>query len=67
MNVEPWVLIAIGAALAQTLRNTLAQTISSRITATLNSWSRFTFCLPFATIAAILRCSGSGGRGMQLR
>ena len=53
MNVEAWVLIAIVAALAQTLRNTLAQTISSRITATLNSWSRFTFCLPFAAIAAI--------------
>ena len=53
VSLEPWVAIAIAAALAQTLRNSVAQTISGGITATLNSWARFTFCLPFAAIAAV--------------
>lgn len=50
-----WVLLAIGAALAQTTRNVVAQTISSDISPALNSWSRFAFCLPFAaaTCAAV--------------
>ena len=49
MEIELWVVLAIAAALAQTTRNAVAQTISSSISAALNSWSRFTFCLPFAT------------------
>lgn len=54
MSLELWGVLAIGAALAQTLRNLVAQRISSQISATLNSWSRFAFCLPFAT----LTCAG---------
>ena len=49
--IEFWVFLAVGAALFQTARNALAQTISSRISPALNSWSRFAFCLPFAAIA----------------
>lgn len=49
--VELWFVLACVAALAQTTRNALAQSLSSSISATLNSWSRFAFCLPFAALA----------------
>ncbi|MGY8737420.1 MAG: EamA family transporter [bacterium] len=52
-GIELWVVLALGGGVAQTLRNVTAQTISSDISATLNSWSRFTFCLPYAALAAI--------------
>lgn len=60
MNIELWVVLAIGAALAQTTRNAVAQSISARISPALNSWSRFTFCLPFAalTCAAVVASNG---------
>jgi len=50
MAIELWVVLAIGAAVAQTTRNAVAQSVSSRISPALNSWSRFTFCLPFAAL-----------------
>jgi drug/metabolite transporter (DMT)-like permease len=51
MSVELWVVLAVTAAVAQTTRNAIAQSISSQISPALNSWSRFAFCLPFATVA----------------
>lgn len=51
MHIELWVVLAIGAALAQTTRNAIAQSVSAEISAALNSWSRFAFCLPFAAFA----------------
>ncbi len=50
-GIEPWALLALGGGLAQTARNALAQSVSAKISPTLNSWSRFTFCLPYATLA----------------
>ena len=60
MGIELWVVLAIGAALAQTTRNVIAQSVSAKISPALNSWSRFTFCLPFAalTCAAVVASSG---------
>lgn len=60
IGVELWVVLAIAAALAQTTRNAAAQTISSRISATLNSWSRFTFCLPFAAATCAIVVAREG-------
>jgi drug/metabolite transporter (DMT)-like permease len=55
MGLELWVVLAIGAALAQTTRNAVAQRVSSKISPALNSWSRFVFCLPLAaTTAAVV-------------
>lgn len=51
MQIELWVVLAIGAALAQTTRNAVAQSLSAKISPALNSWSRFTFCLPLAAFA----------------
>jgi drug/metabolite transporter (DMT)-like permease len=51
MHIELWVVLAIGAALAQTTRNAVAQSVSAEISPALNSWSRFAFCLPFAAFA----------------
>ncbi len=58
--VELWVVLAIAAALAQTTRNAAAQTIASRISATLNSWSRFAFCLPFAAVTCAVVVARGG-------
>jgi drug/metabolite transporter (DMT)-like permease len=60
IGIELWVGLAIGAALAQTTRNLVAQTISSKISPALNSWSRFAFCLPFAAIACGWTVSQNG-------
>ena len=48
-----WAGLALLGGLAQTTRNATAQTISRRISPTLNSWSRFAFCLPWAAIAVV--------------
>lgn len=60
MGMELWVVLAIGAALSQTTRNAVAQSVSAKISPALNSWSRFTFCLPFAalTCAAVVAIKG---------
>ncbi len=60
IGVELWVGLAIIAALGQTTRNALAQSISSRISPALNSWSRFTFCLPFAAATCAVVVSQGG-------
>ncbi len=60
MGFELWVVLAVGAALAQTTRNAVAQSVATKISPALNSWSRFTFCLPFAAItcAAVVAVQG---------
>ena len=60
LGLELWVVLAVAAALAQTTRNAAAQTIASRIPATLNSWSRFAFCLPFAAVTCAVIVARSG-------
>jgi drug/metabolite transporter (DMT)-like permease len=52
MHPELWVGLAVAAALAQTTRNAVARSLASRISPALNSWARFTFCLPFAACAS---------------
>jgi len=60
MGVELWIVLAIAAALAQTARNTAAQSLAMRISPALNSWSRFTFCLPFAAATAAIVTATDG-------
>lgn len=48
-----WVVLAVLAALFQTARNALAQSVASRISPALNSWSRFAFSLPWASLALL--------------
>jgi drug/metabolite transporter (DMT)-like permease len=60
MSVELWVVLAIGAAFAQTARNAIAQSVSAQISPALNSWSRFAFCLPFAALACALVVASKG-------
>ncbi len=55
-----WVGLALVAALAQTTRNALAQSLSGKISPALNSWSRFAFCLPYAGAACAAAVIGSG-------
>ena len=43
-----WVVIALGAGVLQTVRNGLARSLSGVLPATVVSWSRFAFNLPFA-------------------
>ena len=49
-----WGVLALIGGIAQTTRNATAQTVSSRVSPTLNSWSRFAFCLPWITIAVVV-------------
>lgn len=51
-GLEAWAVLALGGGLFQTARNALARSVSAKISPTLNSWSRFAFCLPYATLAA---------------
>jgi drug/metabolite transporter (DMT)-like permease len=60
MGLELWVVLAIAAALAQTTRNAVAQSLAARISPALNSWSRFAFCLPFAALACAVRLATTG-------
>ena len=60
MSIELWVVLAIAAALAQTTRNAVAQSVSSQISPALNSWSRFTFCLPFTAAACAISVASQG-------
>ncbi|MFK7898793.1 MAG: EamA family transporter [Myxococcota bacterium] len=60
MQPELWIVLAIGAALAQTTRNAFAQNLSSQISPALNSWSRFAFCLPFAAATCVAVSIHSG-------
>lgn len=53
-GIELWVVLATIGAVAQTTRNATAQSVSSKISPAINSWSRFAFCLPYAAAAAAL-------------
>lgn len=46
-------MLALLAAVFQTARNALAQSLASRISPALNSWSRFAFSLPWASLAVL--------------
>ena len=48
-----WGVLALIGGIAQTTRNATAQTVASKVSAPLNSWSRFAFCLPWASITVI--------------
>ena len=58
-----WVAISLAAGLLQTARNGLARSLSGILPATLLSWSRFAFNLPFALALAgglyLLRSDGA--------
>jgi drug/metabolite transporter (DMT)-like permease len=54
LNLELWSLLALSAAIAQTARNALTQSVSSKISPALNSWSRFAFCLPYAALTCLV-------------
>jgi drug/metabolite transporter (DMT)-like permease len=49
-----WVLISLAAGLLQTARNGLARSLSGVLPATLLSWSRFAFNLPFSTALILI-------------
>ncbi len=49
-----WVLVSLGAGVLQTARNGLSRSLSGVLPATLLSWSRFAFNLPFATLLVLL-------------
>lgn len=48
-----WIYLALAAGTFQTLRNSLAHGISRQISPALNSWSRFSFNLPFSTLLVL--------------
>jgi len=60
IEIELWVALAVGAGLAQTTRNVVAQSLAARISPALNSWSRFAFALPLAAAACLLTMVESG-------
>ena len=64
-----WVLVSLAAGVAQTARNGLARSLSGVLPATLLSWSRFAFNLPFAALLVVLlyRLGGDGAPGLSLR
>ena len=47
-----WIVLSLAAIGFQTTRNGLARSLSGRISASLNSWSRFAFTLPLAALLA---------------
>lgn len=50
-----WVELSLAAGVFQTVRNSLARSLAGKASPLLNSWSRFTFNLPFsATVVAVL-------------
>ncbi len=51
--IETWVLLAVSASLLQTGRNALSRSLARQISPGLNSWSRFAFSLPWATLACL--------------
>jgi drug/metabolite transporter (DMT)-like permease len=57
-----WVLISLAAGTLQTVRNGLARSLSGVLPASLLSWSRFAFNLPFATaLIAVVYLFGADG------
>ncbi len=49
-----WIEIALLAGCLQTVRNSLAKSLAGKISPALNSWSRFTFNLPFSVLLVSL-------------
>lgn len=66
MQPELWIVLAVGAALAQSTRNAFAQNLASQISPALNSWSRFAFCLPFAAATCLVVSLQSGVPSLPL-
>jgi drug/metabolite transporter (DMT)-like permease len=63
-----WVLISLAAGTMQTARNGLARSLSGVLPASLLSWSRFAFNLPFATVlVAIIYAGADGAPQLTLR
>ena len=54
MQAPMWIIITLFAASFQTVRNTLARSLSATISPTLNSWARFAFNLPLSTLLVTL-------------
>jgi drug/metabolite transporter (DMT)-like permease len=48
-----WVALSLSAGALQTARNAASKRLGDRVAPDLNSWARFAFALPFATVAAI--------------
>lgn len=55
-----WALIALAAACFQTARNAVARSLAGHISPALNSWSRFTFNLPFSTLLVVALIAWNG-------
>ncbi len=64
-----WVVVSLAAGVAQTARNGLARSLSGVLPATLLSWSRFAFNLPFAAllVVGLYRLGGDGSPSLSLR
>ena len=64
-----WVLVSLGAGVLQTARNGLSRSLSGVLPATLLSWSRFAFNLPFATLLVLLlyRFGANGAPTLSVR
>ena len=50
----PWILLALGSALFQVLRNMVMKRLGHALDETINVWGRFTFILPFAAVGVIV-------------
>ena len=48
-----WILLAVGSALFQVLRNMVMKRLGHALDETINVWGRFTFILPFAAITLV--------------
>ena len=60
-NMEPWIFITIGAALAQSLRFMLQKQLKTTALSTAGTtFARFVYSAPFVAIAAMLYARGSG-------
>lgn len=64
-----WVIVSLAAGVLQTARNGLARSLSGVLPATLLSWSRFAFNLPFATalILGLYWLGADGAPTLSLR
>jgi drug/metabolite transporter (DMT)-like permease len=63
-----WVVISLAAGVLQTARNGLARSLSGVLPATLLSWARFAFNLPFSvTLVAVLYLLGDGAPELSVR
>lgn len=61
-----WVLLALIATCLQTARNGITRSLAGQIPPSLNSWSRFTFNLPFSASLAFILILGNGAPTLTL-